>query len=82
MAVINHNACSDFWQLVGRYCSYLLPKQDGGTQRSDHEEYYVVPYLEIPPNNKAGLNIFEDLIIVKETCPTEDTQIIQIVTLL
>ena len=20
-----------FWQLVGRYCSYLLPRQDGGT---------------------------------------------------
>ena len=22
-----------FWQLVGRYCSYLLPKQDGGTPK-------------------------------------------------
>ena len=20
-----------FWQLLGRYCSYLLPRQDGGT---------------------------------------------------
>ena len=22
-----------FWQLVGRYCSYLLPRQDGGTSQ-------------------------------------------------
>ena len=23
-----------FWQLVGRYCSYLLPRQDGGISQN------------------------------------------------
>ena len=32
-----------FWQLLGRYCSYLMPRKDGGTSQIQLNRRFSTP---------------------------------------